>query len=73
MNHKIDNLQELVRRSLQETLGLFKDGEQKYMTDPVFTQTIDYLCLGGAPEKIIEQLIGIINIQREEIEKLLNK
>lgn len=57
-------------RPIQETLSLFKNGEERYMIDPVFTRTIDYLCLGGAPEKIIDQLIGVINFQQEEIKKL---
>lgn len=70
MSEYLETGPKIKRRSLQDTLSLFKDGEKKYHTDPIFRQTIDYLCLGGAPEKIIENLIGIINSQQEEIKNL---
>ena len=47
-----------------------ENGDEKYKLDPIFRQTIDYLCLGGAPEKIINNLIDIINSQQKEIERL---
>ncbi len=65
------NNYKLRQRPIQETLSLFKEGDKRYMTDQIFRQTIDCLCLGGAPEKIIEQLIDVINSQQEEINRLL--
>jgi hypothetical protein len=64
----INSLARLNSRSVGEVLSLFKGGEERYLIDPVFRQTIDSLCTGGAPEKVIEQLIGVINAQQDEIQ-----
>lgn len=65
-----DTSKEINRRPIIEVLQLFDNGYEKYNLDPIFRQTIDYLCLGGAPEKIINNLIDIINSQQKEIERL---
>lgn len=61
------------RRGLTETISLFKDGNERYNKDALFRKTIDSLCLGEKPEKIIDNLIDIINNQQDYMENLIRK
>lgn len=61
------------RRGLTETISLFKDGNERYNKDALFRKIIDSLCLGEKPEKIIDNLIDIINNQQDYMENLIRK
>jgi hypothetical protein len=69
--YKSDKKSKLSYHSISEILSLFSNGFEKYNIDPIFRQTIDSLYHGSDSSDIIEQLIGIVNNQKEEMLKLL--
>ena len=69
--YKSDKKSKLSYHSIGEILSLFSNGFEKYNIDPIFRQTIDSLYHGSDLSDIIEQLIGIVNNQKEEMLKLL--
>ena len=59
------------KRSVDEVLSQFENGEYRYHMEPLFRVAIDSLVYGGSSESIIGQLIDIINNQYALIQSLI--
>lgn len=68
----MNNREETINK-LNNLLFKFKNGELRYIIDPIFHSMITSLLNEENPYKIIDNLIDLINNQQEVINKLSSK